>query len=205
MGSSVLQNKFGVNIQMVMAHPDDEIIFGWPMLVDRLATSILICSNDADNPDRQWCRHRSEALMELAESLNIPAHSLGYSSEFYKLPTRDEQLKEMMDDVTANLDPNADAIFTHNPWGEYGHLDHIVIHMAVQSIGKPVIFTDIFIPSNWMNLKFAPKTGFSSLCHAVNDLTFYQYCQSFYLKHNVWTWNHPPIEHCNILGSWEQK
>ena len=194
-----------MNIQMVMAHPDDEVIFGWPVLSGRQVSSILICSNDAHNSERQWCRHRRSALAEMADALNIPAFSLNYSSEFYRLSTRDEQLKIMMDDVVSNIDPNADAIFTHNPWGEYGHLDHIIIHMAVQSTEKPMIFTDIFMPSNWMNLKHSPKMEFSIIFQAINDLTFYQYCKSFYLKHNVWTWNQSPVEKCNVLGIWERK
>ena len=174
------------------------------MLLDRSVTSILICSNDAENPERKWCRHRKLALTEMSDALGIPSQSLDYSSEFYRLSTRDEKLKNMMKNVAAGIDPLADAVFTHNPWGEYGHLDHIIIHLAVQSSGKPVIFTDIFLPSNWMNLTCAPKMGFPVLGHAVNDLSLYRHCQSFYLKHQVWTWNRPPIEQCNILTIWDQ-
>ena len=194
-----------MKMQLVMAHPDDEVIFGWPVLADRSVDSILICSNDSGNPDRKWCRHRKVALMEMTAALRIPARSLDYSSEFYRLSTRDEQLKRMMEDIAANIDPHADAVFTHNPWGEYGHMDHIIVHLAVQSTGKSIFFTDIFLPSNWMNLTHAPKKGFSVLRSADNDLSFYNYCRSFYDKHRVWTWDRPPIQRCNIITTWDQR
>jgi hypothetical protein len=44
---------------LVMAHQDDEIIFGWPVFQGNPA-GLLICSSDLHNPDRQWCRHRKQ-------------------------------------------------------------------------------------------------------------------------------------------------
>ncbi len=194
-----------MKLQLVMAHPDDEVIFGWPVLMERSVDSILICSNDSANPDRKWCRHRKVALQEMAAALGIRARSLDYASEFYRLSTRDGKLKRMMANITANIDPAADAVFTHNPWGEYGHLDHIIVHLAVQSTAKPMLFTDIFLPSNWMNLTCAPKMGFSVHRPVDNDLAFYSYLQSFYDRHLVWTWDRPPVKRCNIVTPWDQQ
>jgi len=50
-----------------MAHPDDEIIFGWPVLKE--AQKIIICSSDLNNPERAWCKDRKKALKDVCELL----------------------------------------------------------------------------------------------------------------------------------------
>jgi LmbE family N-acetylglucosaminyl deacetylase len=187
-----------IKIQMVMAHPDDEIIFGWPELMHDRLTSILICSDDADNPERPWCRHRGDALVELGALLNIPVRALAFNSEFYRAETRGETLKRMMQSVTDAIDPEADAIFTHNPWGEYGHLDHIIIHQAVMATGKPVFFTDIFVQSNWMHMPNRPHIPWMHAYNARISLHFYDHLRAIYERHGVWTWNQTPITECSV-------
>jgi hypothetical protein len=190
-----------MNIQLVMAHPDDEIIFGWPALVEHMVSSILICSNDINNPERTWCRHRCVALDEIGALLDIPVHSLPFNSEFYRMPTRDKTLQRMMETVLDAIDPAADAIFTHNPWGEYGHLDHITVHLAAMATGKPVFFTDIFTQSNWMHMPNRPMMPGKLMWPVINDLDFYDQCRQIYANHGVWTWNQPPVTVCNIYST----
>jgi len=133
-------------IQIVMAHPDDEVIFGWPVL--KQASSILICSNDKNNVDRAWCRYRYKALEEVGELIGIPVKSLDYPSDFYKLNARDGSLRRFMDDVQSNIDKRADSIFTHNWMGEYGHMDHLLIYQIItqsQTCLSNIMVSDIHI------------------------------------------------------------
>ena len=169
-----------------MAHPDDEIIFGWPVIKE--TNKILICSSDYYNPSREWCKNRKFALEEVCKELNIEFECLDYDSEFYRLPTRDETLKKMAEDVRRRV---TDKVFTHNPWGEYGHLDHIIIGQIVKGH-----CSDILIESNWLPVR---KHGLGKFVKkAVWDQELYDKIKSIYVKHNCWTWDREPVKEANI-------
>ena len=132
-------------VLIVMAHPDDEIIFGWPILQDpTIKKKILICSSDYNNPQRQWCKNRKEALFEIGNYVDSEQTiCLDYNSEFYRAPTRpingapveeDEKVSgpwrlmcQHIIETIEEMSKDCDAIFTHNPYGEYGHLAHIML------------------------------------------------------------------------------
>jgi hypothetical protein len=190
-----------MNIQLVMAHPDDEVIFGWPIL--RKVSSILICSNDKNNPERAWCRYRFKALEEIGELLGIPVKSLNYDSEFYRLSARDGFLKQWMNEVLANVDQEADAIYTHNWMGEYGHLDHILVYQAMLK-AKPywLMTSDIHMESEWGGFTDVPVKSYPnsmSITKVKNDLVLYNQCKAIYDKYDVWTWSKDPVTECNLL------
>lgn len=191
-----------MRIQLVMAHPDDEVIFGWPVL--KQVSSILICSNDRNNPERAWCRYRYKALEELGEMLGIPVVSLDYDSEFYKLNARDGSLQHFISNVLAHVDPRADTIFTHNWFGEYGHMDHILIYYIMlrhaNATNARLMMSDIHMESEWMSFEGLPLIGEPALHEMVlqnNDLDFYCKCKAIYDKHDVWTWSKAAVLKCN--------
>jgi hypothetical protein len=192
-----------MRIQIVMAHPDDEIIFGWPIL--KKAQSILICSNDLHNLDRAWCRYRYQALQEMGELLGIPVKSLNYPSEFYRLDARSGQLNGWFTDVANSLDKSCDVVYTHNWYGEYGHLDHILVYYAMlQNRYKymSMMTSDIRVKAGWFDYSQEPRMGAPvgvKLNEVENDLELYKRCQSIYEKYNCWTWSQPPVEKANLI------
>ena len=168
-----------------MAHPDDEIIFGFPVLKE--TSKITICSSDLNNPDRTWCKDRKKALKEVCNELKIEYECLDYNSDFYSLETRNETLKKMLEDVRNRI---TGKIFTHNPWGEYGHIDHILIHLLAKQI-TDIYYSDIAIESNWMPIK--PFESGTKIKEVENDLELYNKCKDIYKKYGVWTWDRDPI------------
>lgn len=218
---------------MVMAHPDDELIFGWPILQDPgLRKRILVCSSDLHNPDREWCRHRKWALFRMCEKLNIQAECLDYDSEFYRIRHRPPpvatgfrrrlahrlnkillmernigancNLSQMIEDIHSRIQAiPCDYVFTHNAWGEYGHLDHVLLHQIALSTKHPGLVTDMFIHSDWIPYHSRP-TGMSRvychtpICDCELDRSFYETCSQFYKETNVWTWNQSPIDKCKL-------
>ena len=86
-----------MRILMVMSHPDDEIIFGWPVFQSAgwgkdADKELLMCSSDFNNPERQWCSHRKFILEKICEEEGVKLTCLDNPSEFYRASTRDEGL-----------------------------------------------------------------------------------------------------------------
>lgn len=195
-----------MKILMVLAHPDDEVIFGWPILQqERVEKEVLICSSDENNPNREWCARRKHTLLNLCKSLDIPCRCLRYNSAFYKADARKGELKQIRQHISEEIRKSEfDFIFTHNPLGEYGMLDHILVHHIVLStVTKPILISDIVLENIWMPTTTLPDSykrvyytrKFSS---NVLDTNFYNKCKDFYTKDRVWTWSKPPVKTCSL-------
>ena len=199
---NLLKNK---TVLIVVAHPDDEIIFGWPILQDKtIRKKILCCSSDFSNKEREWCKYRKLSLFEVCKKIECEVICLDYDSEFYRMETRKETLSGMLKNVILKIKnmESFDYIYTHNFWGEYGHLDHIIINNICMSLNYPILISDMFIESNWMPFLEMPihyKKMFNvSENNCVLDTDFYNEIKNIYKKSNVWTWSKQPIEKCLI-------
>jgi hypothetical protein len=184
------------NNVLLIAHPDDEIIFLWWALKD--AKRIVCCSSDLNNPARAWCKDRKKAFYEVASLLGVQAHCLDYDSEFYRVDARKGDLWKLSREVLELLKPAA-CVYTHNPWGEYGHLDHILVHQIARASGKKLIYSDMCVEAGWL-----PCTPWSSLPLPVrfctNDISFYERYKAIYEKYGCWTWSQPPIMSARIYA-----
>jgi len=182
------------HITMLIAHPDDEIIFGFPVLQN--AKKIICCSSDLNNPERAWCKDRKLALKEIGQKVGAEIICLDYNSEFYRLPTRDGSLMRLASDILSLLGPE-EVLFTHNPWGEYGHLDHVLVHQVALLSGKRLLFSDISLEAGWIPSGKRRLSGKVVGCFG-NDLQFYNECKAIYDSFGCWTWSKPPVMETRI-------
>ena len=193
-------------ILMVLAHPDDEIIFGWPIFQDSsIKKELIICSSDAHNPERQWCAHRKNVTEIICKEYNIPLTVIDFPSEFYRFETRQETMSRAQYEILKTIKSKSfDAIFTHNIFGEYGHLDHkMIFDLMLRKMECPLYYTDICLKSNWpsddelsthiQNTLYSNKVKSCEL-----DKSVYSYCEEEYRKQDVWTWSKPAVETCNL-------
>lgn len=145
---------------LVYAHCDDELLWGHPWLLGNYDTRVLICSSDKTNPERQEYRRGPEALAAVCERTGVERFlSLDeFNSEFYRLKTRGpgsgKTLKQWWDKATEaiqDMSEGCNFIATHNPHGEYGHIDHLMVRRAVMSTATvPVKWTSALVEtSTW--------------------------------------------------------
>lgn len=193
-------------ILLVLSHPDDETIFGWPAFFDdEYERELLVCSTDFGNPKRQWCAHRKHSTIRLCANYGVKFDCFDYPSEFYRLPTRDGQLDDFYMQIANRVQhTDADIVFTHNPHGEYGHLDHkLVFDIVFNYSPAPIWYTDICQRSNWPSdiaIKNLEKQLFYK--RKVGDYTAddekLDYCEKEYRAEKVWTWDKSIVRECGV-------
>jgi hypothetical protein len=198
---------------LVVAHPDDEVLWFSSILED--VGNILVCFLDVSSrPD--WSAGRRESLrtyplkgvisLGLTESevfngaawpdpapsefgLNVARRTgtlPGYSFETYK--SNFERLKaELRLKLTGIRN-----VITHNPWGEYGHEEHVQVFRAVDALRVELDFRV------WFSNYFSSRSYGLMLRYLAEFDGVYQVLktrpelgkrvQEIYSRNNCWTW-----------------
>ena len=107
---------------MIIAHPDDELIFGGVELIYYGEDYKVVCVTNPKNKDRVL---EFEKVMKRLKICSW--EMLDYKDTLY--PT---QTYYKLDDIINSR--KWDKIVTHNPVGEYGHPQHKLIHDRVKSL-----------------------------------------------------------------------
>jgi hypothetical protein len=187
-----LEDLKGMKSVYLAPHCDDEIIFGFPFL--KHVNTIISCTDDKTHPTRQWCKRRSEAFAEIGKLVGAKTICLRHDSGFAK--KEHKPLVAFATEVQGII-KDFDVICTVNAWGEYGHLDHILIHQLARMTGKPVFTTDICMQADWYKVTGYDQGEIIGEYH--NDLKLYDQCMQIYRNFNAMGWSYPPIKSCNVV------
>ena len=110
---------------MIVAHPDDEIIFGYSQLLEDDWT--IICVTNGENATR--CRD----FINVMNAMNVKDYAIWTYPDVMKKRFSSELTKDLKKIIKMK---KWDKIVTHNPIGEYGHPHHRDIFEKVKSITK---------------------------------------------------------------------
>ena len=107
---------------MIIAHPDDELIFGGAELIKYGKYYKVVLVSNPENKDR------IKEFENVMNKLNVGSWEiLGYEDTLYPIQTYDK-----IDTIINSRKWN--KIVTHNPIGEYGHPQHKLIFDRVKSL-----------------------------------------------------------------------
>lgn len=192
---------------VVVAHPDDEIL--WLSSILARVDSIVFCFEDcAIAPELGPGRRKviEEYPLQKVTSLGI-AESVSFDEADWSDPVDSEYgLRLRRPDVETRYQGTYNAIvdrlppvlegrrnvFTHNPWGEYGHEDHVQVYKAVRKLQQQMNFTLWF--SNYcsqrsVGLMLRHVAGFTSEYVTLpTDPELALRTSELYKKHGCWTW-----------------
>lgn len=197
---------------LLIAHPDDEAIFLWPFL--ERAKKIVCVSSDRFNPARDWCKERGDCLREVAKLLGCDVIILDNPSEFYRFSTRDGALK-MLAKTVMGLLKGTERLATHNPWGEYGNIDHLICHHVARTWqqcdetgrGREVLSTNIHQEINWLPVKPWPLLVSNNDDLSDNsegkfklDHDLFSRIKAIYDAKHCWTWAWEPVNECEVFS-----
>lgn len=113
---------------MIVAHPDDEVIWGGGHLMD--GGYLIVCITNGRN------EFRAKEFMKVVEKSGNTGIILDYPD---KVNGRRDDWKQVYDGIYSDVNAimeykNWDMIVTHNKDGEYGHLHHKIVHKIVTEI-----------------------------------------------------------------------
>lgn len=199
----------GKNV-LVVAHPDDEVLW-FSSIIPYIDKVVIIYSGVAD--DRHFGHRRSQVLLDLQYpttcfQLEEPGtYSIGdwqdplptwYGMKLFRHNgiSLSENLyrngfhviRQLLIDTLSSYS----CIFTHNPWGEYGHPDHVQVYRIIESL-KGYYGFEIYVPGyvSARSLGFAQQyalSGDNSLVVCRTDSDLAKKAAASYKDHQCWTW-----------------
>jgi LmbE family N-acetylglucosaminyl deacetylase len=124
-----------ITAQVVVAHPDDCIIFARPIMdaYPEFQWQIVYLTYDENTL-------RGREISQYWLKRNISTVFLGYEDDwnYVKHGSLGFDKKQAVADIKGAI--NADIIITHNVDGDYGHPHHRFVHEAVQSISVAKVY-----------------------------------------------------------------
>jgi LmbE family N-acetylglucosaminyl deacetylase len=197
---------------VVVAHPDDEAL--WLSSVLASVQRIVFAFGAVfDRPARSTARRQAVAALPLngIVNLNIPESGVDWKSyqvqpELTRLGIKisessvreryESNFTRLHDGLRASLSGCTD-VYTHNPWGEYGHPEHIQVYRAVTALQEELGYTVWF--SNYVsarNLTFvkslAERLSWAQRVVVRPDLKLARALMGVYRHYGAWTY---PLAH----------
>lgn len=193
---------------VVVAHPDDEAL--WLSSVLSFAGRVVFCFADPfGKPKKAERRQRAIAKLPLREvtALGIAESGTKCSVDWTR-PQRTAAGIAIMDRaVRTRYEANYSklvrllrtalsgfrTVFTHNPWGEYGHADHIQVHRAVTSLqeelGFKVWFSNYVGEASWAFARqIRGQPCWSERVILSPDIRIARQLRKLYRSYGAWTW-----------------
>jgi hypothetical protein len=194
---------------VVVAHPDDEIL--WLSSVVASADRIVFCFGDQfERPKSSAARRQVVAALPLSGlvDLKIQESGAGFLADLPhpKLTPSGIEITDaaarlryeanyqtLVDGLRETLRGYGD-VYTHNPWGEYGHAEHIQVYRAVAALQAELGYTIWF--SNYVSPASLPlarqignEPGWTQRREMAPDRVLAHRLKRIYQRHGAWTWS----------------
>lgn len=188
-----------------MAHPDDEVL--WASSILRSAKKIVLCFGNTNGTTARCLgrrRVRDAFPLNNVEWLNLDEADVFQSAAWKNIVetahgvrgARDQDgYAANFDRLTAALAPLLEGeslIVTHNPWGEYGHEEHVQVYRAVAALKQGTgarVYVSSYVSDRavpFMQRAVTRLGAPTALMATDQDLCVEM--KALYIEHDVWTW-----------------
>ena len=121
---------------VIVAHPDDCVIFAWPLIqrYPRLEWSIIYLTYQDHDP-------RAQEMKKFWDRYSVPTCFCGFVDDYHDMETQQisfdtSEARSELQDLASEFD----LIVTHNRDGDYGHIHHQFVHDCVSAVPVPQIY-----------------------------------------------------------------
>lgn len=193
---------------LVVAHPDDEALW-FSSIIDKV-DEVVICFLNY-NPNPELAIGRKESLyqhpmknivcLEMVESETFnqanwknPVETefgIELSAAFKSKRKYIENYRALKRALKTKL-LNHRNVFTHNPWGEYGHEEHVQVYRVVEELRQELGF-NVWFPNYCSNKSFPLMLRYISLLDSERltlptNKVLATRIRDLYRKNCCWTW-----------------
>lgn len=195
------------NYAVVVAHPDDEALW-FSSILDQASDIVIVFGDYSLEPTLGQGRKHALSKYPLATLTHLDIEeSVSYNRSRWPAPITTDygvELDDQSGKYKANYHTIVDAlrellllkkpsvIFTHNPWGEYGHEDHIQVFRALNTLRNTFHF-ELFVScyahnksQKFMKKQYKQLSG-KVISEKTNNLR-YQELKELYKNNQCWTW-----------------
>ena len=195
------------NAILVVAHADDEVLWFSSLLLK--CKKIIVCYGERPN-DKKMTKNRKSLIEQYPlnniEFLFLPESNafkkgkwnLGHKAESnYGITLQNKDLiyennfVKLSDLLEKRLSTES-VVITHNPWGEYGHEEHVQVHRVIKNIQKKNKFCLTF-SSYYSDQTTAFMNAYREKLIAKTELIptdseIINTLKKLYKKNRCWTW-----------------
>jgi hypothetical protein len=193
---------------LVVAHPDDEVL--WFSSVLNRVERIVVCFEDCDELPELGTGRRAVRrdyplghVDWLCEPEPCTVNAVDWSSVEFgpfgcKLDAASQEVQSRYAQsyraLLAKLKPllsGMQTVFTHNPWGEYGHPDHVQVCRVIESLRAELGFRVLYsgyVSSRTMRLATLELPLMSSAFSLPTNAALAESLVQLYVEHDCWTW-----------------
>lgn len=191
---------------LVVAHPDDEIL--WFSSIIKNIEKIIIVFNKCENKIVNIGRDKIfnlELLPYKEKITNLKIEESGvFNKANWKIPKSTEygihvnSRKYIKNFSTINKKLHNELkgyenVITHNPWGEYGHEEHVQVFKSIKKISYELNL-NVWIPGYFSEQSYRMMSLYSKfvskkLDRYKIDNEFCQKVKNIYSNNNAWTWS----------------
>jgi len=193
---------------LVVAHPDDEVL--WFSSILRRMEKIIVCYIHSDMfPGLKDGRIKSLSEYPLDNIKNlylnetnafddrnwvqpeISPYGLKICCNRFAKKVYIENFRKL-EGILRPLLTGFKNVFTHNPWGEYGHEEHVQLFWVLKKISRALGF-NIWFP-DWFSNKSAYLMNRSlhllggRYINFESNIKLCKKVKAIYMKNNCWTW-----------------
>lgn len=191
---------------LVVAHPDDEVL--WFSSILGAVDYIIVCFTDF-RPNPNLSRSRRAALANHPLK-NVTALDLDEPEVFDHADWQNPELSEFGLRILTNaasryqqaflrlrelLAPRligCSNVFSHNPWGDYGHEDHVLVHTVLNDLRRSMSFNlwyTNYSSNRAFNLMLKHINGYrNDYVRLQTDAELVAPIIDLYKSHGCWTW-----------------
>ncbi len=197
---------------LILAHPDDEVIFANSIL--KRVHKTIICYQDIPNENLiSKGRHQAAQNYPLTNflQLGLVQSRFSYKTINWKNPSEtkfglkgylnkndyEKNYKLLFDKLSKILTKDS-VVITHNPWGEYGHPEHIQVNRVISELSLKKnfeFFVTGFVSTSTLDYArlLINRLG-SEFIKYETDFELYQSIKKLYSENGCWTWFNQSIQ-----------
>lgn len=202
------------NALLIVAHPDDECLW-FSSVLEAIGTIVIAYGDVPGEP--QWSAGRAALgerypypdteFLNLTEAVSVfgadwsapeaTPYGLKVRSSKATLPGFDaNRYEENYARLQARLEPlinKAERVFTHNPWGEYGHEDHVQLSKVVTELADerniPVWYSNYVSDRSFRLMATTMLRRQVQQTHRPTNIPAYERLEALYRDLDCWTWS----------------